>query len=470
MPVLSSILPKKTTSERSLFHSVQEVLNKKHLDHVARTTHAERRECCFSFSSFLLNGAAHMSGSTKEQSWTMKSFYEGYCEHALEDEQLSRKCVHQRLNSMASQRFFEEVTTEILDLVSKDTGKRLQRKLKQYWLSLSSLMDLLGVDDIVLIDGTELPLRPGCGHNFPCQGKGRVSQARGPGSNCAVKVHVAFSLTKRCYVSLDITDAVHSERECVHCEDFHNTLFIMDRGYVSDELERKIVESGNQYLVRGKSNAAGVIVRATSPDGTVHPEYSGKKVSEIAGRQDLDLLVKNKNGIVSRVMIYANPNVEDTDDGERFVVLRTSLKHEFLNPFKLYNLYRMRWQIELFNKANKTGNGLMAINSDKKPIIIAFLLMSIIASLIKSLVMMQAIIKGLITCDELSMLQVHMNLKVGFTDAILKLSKGRTTKFQVFKELCLRVVRLCKRSKCSKRDRLAFKDLEIQINNVRGIA
>lgn len=470
MPVLSSILPKKTTSKRSLFHSVQEVLNKKHLDHVARTTHAERRERCFSFSSFLINGVAHMSGSTKEQSWTMKSFYEGYCEHALEDEQLSRKCVHQRLNSMASQRFFEEVTTEILDLVSKDTGRRLQRKLRQYWLSLSSLMDLLGVDDIVIIDGTELPLRPGCGHNFPCQGKGRVSQVRGPGSNCAVKVHVAFSLTKRCYEYLDITDAVHSERDCVHCEDFKNTLFIMDRGYVSDELERKIVESGNQYLVRGKSNAAGVIVKATSPDGTEHPEYAGKKVSEIAGRQDLDLLVKNKNGTVSRVMIYANPKVEDSDDTERFVVLRTSLKHEFLNPFKLYNLYRMRWQIELFNKANKTGNGLMAINSDKKPIIIAFLLMSIIASLIKSLVMMQAVIKGLITCDELSMLQVHMNLKVGFTDAILKLSKGRTTKFQVFKELCLRVVRLCKRSKCSKRDRLAFKDLEIQINNVTGIA
>lgn len=411
-----------------------------------------------------------MSGSIKEQSWTMKSFYEGYCEHANKDEQLSRKCMHQRLNCWESQHFFEEVTTEILELVSHDTGRRLQRKLKKYWTSLSSLMKQLGVDDIVLIDGTEVPLRQGCSSNFPCQGKGRVSKVRGEGSNCAIKVHVAFSLSKRCYEYLDITDAVHSERDCVHCENFKNTLFIMDRGYVSDELERKILKSGNHYLVRGKSNTAGVIVKATSPDGTEHPEYLGKKVSEIAGKEDLDLLVKNKNGIESRVIIYTNPKGEELDDTERFVVLRTSLKHEFLNPFKLYNLYRMRWQIELFNKANKTGNGLMAINSDKKPIIIAFLLMSIIASLIKSLVIMQAVIRGLITCDKLSMLQCHQNLKVGFTDAILKLSKGRTTKFQVFKELCLRIVRLCKRSKCSKRDRMAFKDLEIQIINVIGIA
>ena len=89
-------------------------------------------------------------------------------------------------------------------------------------------------------------------------------------------------------------------------------------------------------------------------------------------------------------MACANPYPEDCDDGGGFSCLRTSLKCAFLTPFKPCSLYRMRWQIELFSKANKDGSGLMSINSDNKHIILSFLLMGVMASLIKSFVVMRA--------------------------------------------------------------------------------
>ena len=45
------------------------------------------------------------------------------------------------------------------------------------------------------------------------------------------------------YISL--TAAVDSERAQVIPENYHNTLFIMDAGYMGRELEERIVNSGN---------------------------------------------------------------------------------------------------------------------------------------------------------------------------------------------------------------------------------
>ncbi|MDD7022812.1 MAG: transposase [Aeromonadales bacterium] len=441
MTVLCSITPAMANSGSLLgrLHkatSIEEALGSRHLDRLARETRALRREREFSYSDFLICGVAAAADAPQECAWTMKSVSD--CCNMKEGKKgfapVSDKCVRQRLNNPRATRFFQAASAELLALVSKDAGRKLKAAMKG--TPLAEMMRMLGVDDIVLYDGTEVSLRPGCINNFDCKGKGPVQRGRGEVSNSAVKVHVAYSLLRRCYVSLDITSAVHSERECVHFSDFRNTLFIMDRGYSSLELEHAIEASGNHYLVRGKINSAGTILKASAPGGTARPELEGLKVSSLKGDEDLILDVRQRDGSAGRAMITANPCPEEDSDG--FSYLRTSLKCAFLTPFKLYNLYRTRWQIELFNKANKEGSGLVSINSDNKHIIISFLLMGIMASLIKSFVITRAEASGLAGPGSISMLLANKGREIceTFKKNLMRLLEGRTTKFQVFKDLC----------------------------------
>ena len=53
-----------------------------------------------------------------------------------------------------------------------------------------------------------------------------------------------------------------------------------------------------------------------------------------------------------------------------------------------------------------------------------------------------------------------------FRRNLMRLPKGRTTKFQVFKDLCREVAETCLQTRRSKSIRRKGKDLEIQIANV----
>ena len=75
--------------------------------------------------------------------------------------------------------------------------------------------------------------------------------------HAGLKLHVAFSLKKQSFEHISVTQAVDSERAQVLPERYRNVLFIMDAGHCGHELENKIVASGNHFLIKGKSNAAG---------------------------------------------------------------------------------------------------------------------------------------------------------------------------------------------------------------------
>ena len=61
---------------------------------------------------------------------------------------------------------------------------------------LNSLLVKLGVDDIILIDGTEIELSYSCAYNFDCKGKGRP-HTDGTPARPGFKLHIAFSLLRR---------------------------------------------------------------------------------------------------------------------------------------------------------------------------------------------------------------------------------------------------------------------------------
>lgn len=134
-----------------------------------------------------------------------------------------------------------------------------------------------------------------------------------------------------------------------------------------------------------------------------------------------------------------------------------------------YLLYRIRWNIELFNKAAKSGCNLKSINSSKKNIILIFILLSLLVSLIKTYCAAKTMIRHKI--DDLSLLKVH-TYNVLYEKLLFAFAyRNRSTIYQVFKELLGEIALCCKRSKPSQRDRLLIKDLPLllwQIVNQPG--
>ena len=101
-----------------------------------------------------------------------------------------------------------------------------------------------------------------------------------------------------------------------------------------------------------------------------------------------------------------------------------------------YLLYRIRWNIELFNKASKSGCNLKSINSSKKNIILIFILLSLLFSLIKTYCAAKTMIRHKI--DDLSLLKVH-TYNVLYEKLLFAFAyRNRSTIYQVFKDFSVR--------------------------------
>lgn len=96
-----------------------------------------------------------------------------------------------------------------------------------------------------------------------------------------LRLHIAFSFLKQSFEYVEITEAVGSERDSVLVDRFHNCLIICDRGYIDEELEQRITDSGNLYLIRCKTNTAATVDKAIGDDGLLIHVLKGKTVNKL---------------------------------------------------------------------------------------------------------------------------------------------------------------------------------------------
>ena len=115
-------------------------------------------------------------------------------------------------------------------------------------------------------------------------------------------------------------------------------------------------------------------------------------------------------------------------DDDSYSIIRTNIPKDRLCAKQIYLLYRIRWSIELFNKANKQSSCLQSINSANKNIILIFLLLSLLVSIIKT----------------------YCGHKARF-------------EYKILKELLDDIALNARRSKPSNRDRVLLKDLPLLI-------
>lgn len=252
------------------------------------------------------------------------------------------------------------------------------------------------------------------------------------GFNTCLKLHIAFSVLRQSFVYVEITEAVGSERDSVLVDRFHNCLIICDRGYVDEELEQRIADSGNLYLIRGKLSTAATIDRAIGDDGKSIPEFKGKTVNKLPSKSCADLDVTFASGHKNRIIVRYNHN--RTDDKRS--ILRTNIQRDRLGgggAKQIYLFYRLRWAIELFNKANKRSNCLKSINSTNENIILTFILLSLTVSIIKTFTGLKCVISNGFAW--ISMLKLHKQNECFKKLFNALLNRKLSTVYQIFKEL-----------------------------------
>ncbi len=261
-------MPKLSIFQASLstVRSFTTILSKDNLKQYARDCGALKRELKFSISDYILTALTQMCKSTEKSEFTLCSVHDAYLRacRKLGKALLSHKCIHKQLQSGNT---LEVIKTMLSELMTASFGKSFLKKIKEFISGdLKSLLDKLGVDDIILVDGTEIDLSYSCADNFDCKGKGRP-HADGSAPRPGLKLHIAFSVLRQSFVYVEITEAVGSERDSVLTDRFHNCLIICDRGYIDEKLEQRIADSGNLYLIRGKLSTAATIDRAIGDDG-----------------------------------------------------------------------------------------------------------------------------------------------------------------------------------------------------------
>lgn len=445
LSTLSNDLP---TNKNNLI----DILSKEHIEELSYATKACVRNRKFSFADFVLGALTKMSGSVRDSEFTLNSFHMNYNRCLSDELKMTHKCIHKQLDSEESMSLVKSLVVQVMSLINKRLAKQIKSHLAE---PLKDLLSLLKVKDIVLIDGTEMDLRDSCANNFDCKGKGR-DRLDGSSARPGLKLHVAYSLCKQSFIYVEVSEAVGSERDRVYKEYLQDCLVIADRGYIDEELEQTLIKAGAQFLIKGKANTNGIIVDAYSDEGIRLNQYIGKKLKEIPNNLNIDLTIKTAQGNSLRIIRRYNPNGKN---GDKISVLRTCVNRKVAGAKQIYLLYRIRWNIELFNKAAKSGCNLKSINSSKKNIILIFILLSLLVSLIKTYCAAKTMIKHKI--DDLSLLKVH-TYNVLYEKLLHAIAyRNRSTIYQIFKELLCEIALSCKRSKPSQRDRLAIKDLPL---------
>ena len=168
---------------------------------------ALKRERKFSISDYILTALTQMCKSTEKSEFTLCSVHDAYLRacRKLGKALLSHKCIHKQLQSGNT---LEVIKTMLSELMTASFGKSFLKKIKKFISGdLKSLLDKLGVDDIILVDGTEIDLSYSCADNFDCKGKGRP-HAEGSAPRPGLKLHIAFSVLRQIFIYVEITEAV----------------------------------------------------------------------------------------------------------------------------------------------------------------------------------------------------------------------------------------------------------------------
>jgi putative transposase len=267
-------------------------------------------------------------------------------------------------------RWFDEPLEQFMDALAQ----RALAYARAQQVDLSG--PLCGVKDWYIVDSTTVTVRDVLREEFP-----------GTGDYAAIKVHKVLSVGCGAPVRYHFSPArEHDSRHLTVDESWRGCGLLMDLGYASLERLRACEAHGVRFVIRLKDNWKPKVDYVAR--GQVTPEF-------FPGT-DLDALLEADLLLLDGKALDADVHVGKGKDALplRLVGVQTPKGYCFfltnlpprIGPRQVADLYRVRWEVELSIKLDKSVNRLDAIDSERpcslKTLLHASLMASTIAALL----------------------------------------------------------------------------------------
>lgn len=216
--------------------------------------------------------------------------------------------------------------------------------------------------DVFAVDGSVIALGKKMEKVFKSVHKGKSS----------LKLNAKYSLKVAAVDKLQVSNGKRHDSRFSFVTKEANRLYLVDLGYWSFRLMKKIIDVGSFFVMRLKKSCDPLIVQVA---GTDYQYLVGKRLSEIT-----DFLAKHiavgEIDLTVQLSKAKNPHLKDNvrlvglfhEEQWRFYV--TNIFAADFTPQLIYELYAQRWQVEIFfnliknvltleNIISQTKNGIM---------------------------------------------------------------------------------------------------------------
>jgi hypothetical protein len=257
----------------------------------------------------------------------------------------------------------------------------LERSLHQFTLPVlrTNAGNLKCFRDIILHDGSSFAVKRSLCDAWP----GRFTTI----SPAAVELHVTMSLLEDNPFSVVLIADSESERAHQPTPDqVKDCLLLGDRGYQDKQFFANVQAAGGFFIVRGTKAIRPKIVAAYDARGRkLKSNLVGQSLSwDILPKQisDLDISWVLESGKIylGRIVVFHR---KDKRNGNTFVYLQTNLVRRDFSPRNVSDLYRLRWQVELFFKECKSHANLHAFDTQKEEIAEGLIWASLVCAVLK---------------------------------------------------------------------------------------
>lgn len=221
-------------------------------------------------------------------------------------------------------------------------------------VTMMAIPELQALGTILLVDGSLFPL------------PSNISWATYNGRFNAVKLHLALELNRFMPVEALVTEGSFNEKTFLTNILKPGITYIMDRGYVSFKLFRKITALNASFICRVKENLRYVVVAQQTVNTDLFTACLKNVTDQFVTLKD-DSDQKTYRLICFELI------------GRQYYILTNCVD---LNPFLIITLYAYRWQVELMFRFFKHElNGLHLFNTSPNGVAVCFYLMLLTAVL-----------------------------------------------------------------------------------------
>lgn len=409
----------------------------------------KRQQKCLSIDQVFTAAVGFCSTGRQKLQFTLSTFHTylmGRYSTKISDRGLQKK-----INKAETELFLKNVMNHLSAIIP-------QAPKYPFSTAGKTLRKMLGVLDILTIDGTYLKVRKS--DKYQCYaGDGRYG----------IGLHAIVSIISGVIHGLTITQQACNERLYLQIENLKNVAIFADRGYPSFDLICYLMQQdeGNnvKFLFRFHPDFTMEILSVTNG--------KGEPLNLTSITQDIDVSVKDNRFIDFQVKVK---KPKSSKNSKKFIILRvvriynpclqnwnffiTNIGADKVPAYKFGVVYRLRWVCEMLYKSLKSFNSLShGINSSHLMIVLFFLVASLVSAIIKTIIasLMEEQSKSI------SLLKVHKNIEL--PDSLIinicfkivsqeELSKQLQALANVYAKLCLQ-------SHVSMRDRNQLKSYDV---------